>query len=548
MPRTSQFFHALSIVVVAVAVAGGAAFAQSELPEYEIVDLGTFGSPGSLTYSTAYGLNEQGDVVGAAEDDSYASHAFLYRNGELIDVGAFNLEYHSATGEAVNVHGQVAGRSIGWSPYWKFPTWVNRPFLATAREAPFDPASGIGIDGEAFGINDRGQMAVTLSLVPEYRTLTRAHFWDPETGLRDIEFPLQPEGDDVESAAWAINQHGQVAGAFVGQDLALHAYIWDSETNAVIDLHNPYANGSGAYALNDRDDAAGWFEDLQLNHYSVVWTQDGRIVPIPAQLRPELPSGTAEDINNLGDVVGWDSTHEGLDPLAWVAFDAVDGQYPESIALIDLLNEADRAEWELWYAYGINDAGQIVGIGIHGGLFRAFLMSPPCPDTGPPEVEILEPLDDSFVVPSSLGFDVVFRSSDEDGGAIEHEVVLIDGCPAFDGDTYGNKDGLLSDEELQIGPGELCRVFAECGFESLLSPEIRVEVTDCGDNVASDAVTLRGGLTLVDADGNGIGDVCEAVAPVAPAAERLGPRDPGETPKTRKTALQPESRRMMRDR
>ena len=352
---------------------------ETDIPSYRIVDLGAFGSPGSQAYSAAYGLNERGDVVGVAQDDDWAGSPFLYRNGELIDIGSINLEYRSGTAKAVNARGQIAGRSIGWSPYPKFPTWVNRPFLATPRGGPGDAVPGIGIDGEAFGINNRGQMAVTLNLVPTIRVIPRAHFWDPKTGLHEIEFPSQPEGAEDGSSAWAINQHGQVVGSYEGEDLAPHAYIWNSHTNEVVDLHILSAAASGAYAINNRGDVAGWFEAQGL-HYVIIWTHDGRIVSPPALLDPTLPSGTAEGINNRGDVVGWYVTEQDLDPLAWVMFDAVDGEfpngYPESIALADLLEESDRAEWELWYAYEINDARQIVGLGIHHGLIRGFLMTP----------------------------------------------------------------------------------------------------------------------------------------------------------------------------
>lgn len=381
MPRLTQLIRGLSIIVVLLAVAGSTLPVQAQILKYRIDDLGTFGSPGSETYSAAYGINERGDVTGGAHDDSYASHAFLYRNGRLIDVGAFNPEYIRDIGQAVNNYGQVAGRSISWSPYPKFPTWVDRPLLGSDREAPFDPALDVGIDGEASDINDRGQMAITLTRVPGYRAVSRAHRWDPESGLHEIEFPSQPAGGTTESTAWAINQQGYVAGAFIGPDLASHAYIWDPQTNQVIDLHGTYASGSAVYAINDRGDAAGWWvEDGQIDPDAVVWRYDGQVVTIPADLLPELSSGTAEDINNLGDVVGWDGHPRQLaSPIAWVAFDALGGgpgDDPEPIALNDLLPESVQAEWDLWYAYGINDSRQIVGYGLHNGLIRGFLMTP----------------------------------------------------------------------------------------------------------------------------------------------------------------------------
>ena len=42
------------------------------------------------------------------------------------------------------------------------------------------------------------------------------------------------------------------------------------------------------------------------------------------------------------------------------------------------LNNLIPAEfgWDLQQAFGINDAGQIVGIGVHNGLDRPFLLTP----------------------------------------------------------------------------------------------------------------------------------------------------------------------------
>ena len=313
MPSMKQFFHGLSMIVVALAVAVGAVPAQAQIAKYRIVDLGTFGSPGSETYSTAHGINERGDVTGAAHDDDFATRAFLYRDGTLIDVGAFTPDYYRASGQAVNAQGQVAGRSIGWSPYWKFPTWVQRPFLGTAGVAPFDPGQEVGIDGEAFGINDLGQMAITLTLVPKYQTVSRAHVWDPQTGLHEIVFPSQPAGEAAASTAWAINQPGQVAGAFVGPDLASHAYIWDPQKNEVVDLHGTDASESAVYALNDHGDAAGWWiEDGQSDITAVVWTQGGRVVSIPATQDPALTTSTAAGTPILSRRLhrgrGWRST------------------------------------------------------------------------------------------------------------------------------------------------------------------------------------------------------------------------------------------------
>ena len=63
------------------------------------------------------------------------------------------------------------------------------------------------------------------------------------------------------------------------------------------------------------------------------------------------------------------------------------------------------------------------------------------------------------VVPDHLPFEIVFQADDADGamGGVVHEVVKLDGCTIYDGNTYGNGDGLLSDEHLPLSYTELTR-------------------------------------------------------------------------------------------
>ena len=119
-------------------------------------------------------------------------------------------------------------------------------------------------------------------------------------------------------------------------------------------------------------------------------------------------------------------------------------------------------------------------------------------DTVPPRVELLAPADRSVLAPTSLPFTIAFRDNDDDGaaGGVIHEVILLQGCTIFDGLTYGNEDGLLSDESMTIGAAELCRAAAACGFQILNRPEIRVEATDCGGNVGSASHRFAGSIAL----------------------------------------------------
>jgi probable HAF family extracellular repeat protein len=74
-------------------------------------------------------------------------------------------------------------------------------------------------------------------------------------------------------------------------------------------------------------------------------------------------------INDWGQVVGYSFT---------TSDDTIEHAFLFSgVVMYDLDNSipADSG-WDLEVAYGINDAGQIVGIGAHSGQLRPFLLTP----------------------------------------------------------------------------------------------------------------------------------------------------------------------------
>ncbi len=107
-------------------------------------------------------------------------------------------------------------------------------------------------------------------------------------------------------------------------------------------------------------------------------------------------------------------------------------------------------------------------------------------DTTAPEVVLLEPTYDQLGLPPvDIPIDIRLRSRDDDGasGGIAREVIKLSGCVIYDGLTYGDRDGLLSDELIQLNKYKLCQFMTACRFQILSWPTIRVEATDaCGGN------------------------------------------------------------------
>ncbi len=124
--------------------------------------------------------------------------------------------------------------------------------------------------------------------------------------------------------------------------------------------------------------------------------------------------------------------------------------------------------------------------------FVQFMAGSPkmaCPNCVDLTVDLTQPDHDTLGLPSvNIPIDVSFGIR----GACRtptHDVVKLSwrdaplgaGCLLFDGNTYGDRDGMLSDESLQITKYRLCQAMAACGKTSLAYPTVVVESTDpCG--------------------------------------------------------------------
>jgi hypothetical protein len=118
-------------------------------------------------------------------------------------------------------------------------------------------------------------------------------------------------------------------------------------------------------------------------------------------------------------------------------------------------------------------------------------------DTVLPVVTILEPASRAHIE-DDLPLDVVFDAADDDGasGGVVRETIWLDTCLVYDGDTFGDGDGLLQDETVRLSRDELCRIADQCGFTSLEQPVLRVDATDCAGNLGSASVTFSGSVAL----------------------------------------------------
>src|SRR6476660_5139924 len=122
------------------------AFSQT----YTITDLGTLGTNSRGTYSQAFCINASGQVAGesSASSSQMTDPAFLYSNGQLINIGTLGGEY--GNGRGINTAGDIAG-------YSTLANGSYRAFLYTSGQ--MINLGTLGADySVAYDLNDSGQV------------------------------------------------------------------------------------------------------------------------------------------------------------------------------------------------------------------------------------------------------------------------------------------------------------------------------------------------------------------------------------------------------
>ncbi|MCH7905361.1 MAG: DUF3466 family protein [Armatimonadetes bacterium] len=318
------------VLILALAVPLSAA------AQYTIIDLGTLGGD----WSGTGGINASGHVVGYSHIPPSISRAFLWRNGGMFDLGVLP-GYDRGDASAVNDSVWVVGVSIrGYEPeerratLWRGGTITDLGTLG-------------GSYSTASGVNNSGQ--VVGSAEPNAGG-GHAYLW--ENGFMTDLGTLPGE---LFSGAADINEQAQVVGYSYRTDF--RAVLW--ENGAITDLGTLGGEDSSAYAINDSAQAVGSSElSPGGSEHAFLW-ESGVMTDLGTLLGNE---SSAFDINAAGDVVGW----SGRRAFLWRNGAMTD--------LNDLLPTGSG--WELRYANGINDAGQIVGQGIINGRYHAYRMTP----------------------------------------------------------------------------------------------------------------------------------------------------------------------------
>lgn len=100
--------------------------------------------------------------------------------------------------------------------------------------------------------------------------------------------------------------------------------------------------------------------------------------------------------------------------------------------------------------------------------------------------------------PSPRPGEILFTATDDDAaaGGVVLERIYLDDCLLYDGASFGDADGLLSDEQIVLDQAAVCRAAEICHRTSWLNPVVRVEAQDCGANSGS-AARVQPGLHTI---------------------------------------------------
>lgn len=297
---------------------------------YHVTDLGTLGG----STSVANAINLRGQVVGSADLISGVRHAFLF-NGALIDLTPGDSVNSAANG--INNFGQVVGQAQGHATLF---VSGSRTDLGTMGET-----SSVATD-----INDAGHIV-------GYAGTYRAFIYSGST-MTD----LGNFGSGTASAS-GIGAAGDISGSATATG-GTHAFR--TTGSGLTDLGTLGGKNSYGRDVNGLGQVVGE-SDLSSGSYRHAFRSSGGIMTDLGAIGNR--GSFAMGINDVGDIVGYAGVSGGADH----GFIHTGGSNYDLNYLLDGTSSA----WEIWYAYDINDAGQIVGQAHHyQGYWRAVLLTP----------------------------------------------------------------------------------------------------------------------------------------------------------------------------
>ena len=368
------------LVLVLVAQSPPPSQAPPPPPTYTLTDLGRMDLSAAPSGPTA--ISSNGQVAGLYFNyTTQVNRAFVWRNGTLAELGT--LGGSLSFGYGVNSAGQVVGSSSLPTPTQRAFIWQNSMMTNLG-----DPTGDSNLYSAAFAINTAGDVGGY-----ENRTVVTPIIWKGGTHAGATVLSSLPcQFNFCAAQVLALNDAGQAAGFGTGPYVtgpagsynATQAVMWDANGQATgLGSLGNYVNDH-ANAINSQGAVVGYSQIDASTVHAVLW-QNGTMTDLGAipGIDPLFGANanitdnnsSAWGINSKGDVVGISAygTQAVTQGNGGRAFLYTNG------TMYDLLSLVPGTNWKLLHAaWAINDAGQIVGVGIDPttNTDHGFLLTP----------------------------------------------------------------------------------------------------------------------------------------------------------------------------
>jgi probable HAF family extracellular repeat protein len=345
-------------------------------PIYTIANLG---GAASLSSTTGYAVNSAGTVAGWGMNSTGGQQAFVSSGGVLtsLPLGSGTESYAYGINDAGTVVGNtyVGGQSHG-------TIWTGAG------------ATDLGANTYATAINNAGEVAggnggAFVVVDGEVQSLAT---------LAGIEW----------SAAYGINNAGEVVGSGQLANGTFRGLIWNPDGSVAL-LGTLGGSSSEATGVNSSGEVVG-FASLANGYVNAFSTADGALI----DLGTLGESSYAYGINDSGEIVGYSYLADG-DQHAFLYYDG-------SMLDLNSLLPANSG-WVLEEALGINDAGQITGMGLYDGQLSAFLMTDP--PSGPGGITPVPEPGEGLAIAAGLGMIALVRRRGTGDGQARRTILLL---------------------------------------------------------------------------------------------------------------------------
>jgi len=298
--RIAALTIAATLLLMELFIPFGTALAQSKQPlNFKSVDVAF---PG-VTFTSALGINAQGDIVGRYAVGS-VGHGYLLSDGTYTTIDAPD-GVGSTQAQGINEEGQIVGFYTVPVAKTVDPTGVfTRSFLRDA-DGTFSSIQFPGSNNTlAIKISPRGKVVGCFHNL-SFDTPTTMHGFVLQDGNYE-EFPM------LGSMHNGIARNGRLIVGVVFPDMAtFHAYKVHDGVTEKIDL--PDAVVSDARDVNPAGEIVGFFTDFaNKTHGFLLRKGDFTTIDFPGE---DVVSTQARGINPQGDIVGFYVSKDTLGKL-----------------------------------------------------------------------------------------------------------------------------------------------------------------------------------------------------------------------------------------